>query len=71
MKDVRKRLKYKIITDENILPKHSASPLCLAVDVIAPDLFGVKMYNSKVVLNKSIFIGQAVLDYSKLQMYKL
>ena len=71
MEDVRKRMKYKIINDENILPKYSASPLCLTVDIITPDLFGVKMFNPKIILNKPIFIGQAVLDYSKLQMYKL
>ena len=29
------------------------------------------MPKAKVTLNKSIFVGQAVLDYSKLQMYKL
>ena len=71
VEDVRKRMKYKIINDENILPKYSASPLCLTVDIITPDLFGVKMFNPKIILNKPIFIGQAVLDYSKLQMYKL
>ena len=29
------------------------------------------MFKDKVILNKPVFIGQAVLDYSKLEMYNL
>ena len=71
MEDVRKRMNYKIITDENVFQKLVASPLFLERDIITEDVVGVKMMKPKVVLNKPIYIGQAVLDYSKLSMYKL
>ena len=71
MEDVRKRMSYKIVPDEEQLCKYTSSPLCLAVDIITEDLFGVKMFKSKVTLCKPIFIGQAVLDFAKVEMYKL
>ena len=71
MEDVRKRQNYKLVTDENKMQKLASSPLFLDRDIITEDIVGVKMAKSKVVLDKPIYIGQAVLDYSKLTMYKL
>ena len=71
MEDVRKRMNYKLITDATAFQKLVASPLFLERDIISEDVVGVKMMKPKVILNKPIYIGQAVLDYSKLAMYKL
>ena len=71
MEDVRKRLKYKLVTDEDKFMKLANSPLFHDREIITEDIVGVHMLNSKVTLNKPIFVGQAVLDYSKLEMYQL
>ena len=39
--------------------------------IIDEDLAGVKIFKSEVELCKPIYIGQAVLNYSKLEMYNL
>ena len=71
MEDVRKRIKYHLVTDEEKFEKYSRSPFFHDRDIITEDLVGVHMLKSKVTLDKPIFVGQAVLDYSKLEMYEL
>ena len=71
MEDVRKRINYKLVNDENKLEKLASSPLFLDRDIIDEEIVGVKMMKAEVELCKPIYIGQAVLDYSKLEMYKL
>ena len=71
MEDVRKHSNYKLVTTESSLKKLIASPLFYDRDIITEDVVGVKMVKPKVILNKPIYIGQAVLDHSKLAMYKL
>ena len=71
MEDVRKHMSYSIVIDENKLQKQVSSPLFLDRDIITEDIVGVKMVKPKIVLDKPIYIGQAVLDYSKLTMYTL
>ena len=71
MEDVRKRMNYKLVVDEQKYHKLTSSPLFIDRDIIDEDLVGVKMIKSEVELCKPIYIGQAVLDYSKLEMYQL
>ena len=71
MEDVRKRINYKLVTDENMMTKLLCSPLFHDRDIITEDLVGVHMLKPKVELNKPVFVGQAVLDYSKVEMYNL
>ena len=71
MEDVRKHTQYKLVTNETTLQKLVASPLFHDRDIITSDLVGVKMLKGTVTLDKPIYIGQAVLDHSKLQMYQL
>ena len=71
MEDVRKRMNYKVSADENKILKLISSPLFLDRDIISEEIVGIKMVKPKVTLDKPIFIGQAVLDYSKLTMFKL
>ena len=71
MEDVRKRIKYHLVTDENKFEKLARSPFFHDRDIITEDLVGVHMLKAKVTLDKPIFVGQAVLDYSKLEMYNL
>ena len=62
---------YKLVTDENKFIKLARSPFFHDRDIINEDIVGVHMLKPKVTLNKPIFVGQAVLDYSKLEMYHL
>ena len=71
MEDVRKRIKYRLITDEEKFTKLVRSPFFHDRDIITEDIVGVHMLKPKVTLDKPIFVGQAVLDYSKLEMYNL
>ena len=71
MEDVRKRIKYLLITCDEKFQKLVSSPFFYDRDIITEGLYGVHMLKTKVTLDKPIFVGQAVLDYSKLEMYNL
>ncbi len=71
MEDVRKRINYKLVTDEDKFEKLARSPFFHDREIITEDIVGVHMLKPKVTLDKPIFVGQAVLDYSKLEMYHL
>ena len=71
MEDVRKRIKYDLVNDEQILQTRIADPLFMDRDIISDDLVGIHIFKPRVILNKPIYIGQAVLDNSKLEMYEL
>ena len=71
MEDVRHRIDYKLLTKWDKVEKFSGSPLYVDSEVFSNSVVGVHMFKSKVELNKPVYIGQAVLDYSKLEMYNL
>jgi hypothetical protein len=71
MEDVRKRMDYKLIHSREEFDKLQVKPLFHSRDIITDDLIGVKMLKVNVKLDKPIYVGQAVLDYSKLEMYEL
>lgn len=71
MEDVRKRINYKLVTDEVKFEKLARSPFFHDRDIITESLVGVHMLKPKVTLDKPIFVGQTVLDYSKIEMYNL
>ena len=71
MEDVRHRIKYLLVTMREKLDRLSASPLFVDCDIFSENVVGVHMFKDKVVLDKPVYIGQAVLDYSKLEMYTL
>ena len=50
---------------------YSRKALCRGYKHFSEDLAGVELLKEEVELNKPIYIGQAVLDLSKLIMYKL
>ena len=71
MENVRKHKDYKLISSENHLDILAAKPLIDAFHIISEDLVGIAMLKENCLLNRPIFVGQAVLDLSKLIMYKL
>ena len=71
MEDVRRRIDYRLVCNWEQLERMSMSPLFIDNDIFSENVVGVHMFKDKVVLDKPVYIGQAVLDYSKLQMYQL
>ena len=71
MEDVRKHSNYKLANNTKLHNKYTASPLMHSQDIITPNLEGFRLLKPKVTLNKPVYIGQAVLDHSKLAMYTL
>ena len=71
MENVRNRTNYKITSSKEQVSKLARSPLFIHRMLIGEDMYGVKMLHSKVKLDKPMYIGQAVLDYSKVVMYEL
>jgi hypothetical protein len=71
MEDVRHRIDYKLLTRWDKVERLVESPLFLDRDIFSDTVVGVHMFKSKVILDKPVYIGQAVLDYSKLEMYHL
>jgi len=71
MEDVRHRIDYRLVTNVEKLDQLSNSVLYLDRDIFSEDVVGVHMFKAKVILDKPVYIGQAVLDYSKLEMYNL
>ena len=71
MEDVRHRIDYRLLTRWDRVERLTASPLFVDFDIFSESVVGVHMFKSRVVLNKPVYIGQAVLEYSKLEMYQL
>ena len=71
MEDVRKHTHTKLANTKEQHNRLTASPLFYSRDIITEQLEAFHMIKPKVILNKPIYIGQAVLDHSKLAMYTL
>jgi hypothetical protein len=71
MENVRGRKDFKLRTSEAQMLKDTSKPHYLRSHEFSPELILNELVNLEVNLNKPIFIGQAVLDLSKLIMYSL
>ena len=70
MENPRKYRKSYVVRKPNYLFRHASSPLCDSVIIMDENTCIVNMRKAEVELNKPIFIGQAILDNSKLIMYQ-
>ena len=71
MENVRKRVNYRLANSEEKLITLASRPEFLSTKIFNPDLVGVRLTKERILLNKPIYIGQAVLELSKLTMYEL
>src|SRR3981189_3991157 len=71
MENIRSRKNFKLWTSEAQMLLDTSKPQYLLIHEFAPNLLLNELVNLEVKLNKPIFIGQAVLDLSKLIMYEL
>jgi len=71
MENVRKRINYRLANSEQKLLTLASRPEFLTSKIFNPELVGVRLAKERIILNKPIYIGQAVLELSKLTMYQL
>ena len=68
MENVRNRVDIKLIHTEKKLKKYTAKPSFQRLKIFNENLVAVENCKTKLVLNKPIYIGQCILDLSKMIM---
>ncbi len=71
MENVARRKNFRLVNNGEDMKKLSSRAEFLESYIFNEDLTGALLAKENIVLDKPIFIGQAVLDLSKLVMYKL
>ena len=71
VENVRRRMNFRIVNNPDSFIKLANNPSFIQSIVFSEDLVGVKLHKEQVTLNKPVFVGQAVLDLAKLEMYEL
>src|SRR5437870_7008750 len=69
MENLRKRMNFKLICDENKLGKYISKPTFLNGVIFNENLVSVNYVQEKLKLNKPIYVGFSILDISKTLMY--
>lgn len=71
MENVRERMDMRLCNTKKRLITYTSKPLYQRSLYFSESLVGVQLLKDHVKLDKPIYIGQAVLDLSKLEMYQL
>ena len=70
MENIRKHRNIKLVNDEEECLRNVMRPIFKSGTLLVPDLMGCEMGKIKVVMNKPVYLGQAILDFSKTIMYE-
>ena len=70
MANIKKHRDIKLVNNKKDYLKTVMRPNFKSGTLLGPDLMGCKMGKIKVVMNKPVYLGQAILDLSKLIMYE-
>ena len=70
MENIRRHQDIKLVNNERDYLKTVMKPNFKSGTLLGPDLMGCEMGKIKVVMNKPVYLGQAILDLSKLIMYE-
>ena len=70
VENIRKHRDIKLVNNEKTYLKAVMRPNFKSGTLLGPDLMGCEMGKIKVVMNKPVYLGQAILDLSKLIMYE-
>ena len=70
MENIRRHQDIKLVNNERDYLKTVMRPNFISGTLLGPDLIGCEMGKIKVVMNKPVYLGQAILDLSKLIMYE-
>ena len=70
MENIRKYRNIKLVNNEEEYLKNVMKPNFKSGTLLGPDLMGCEMGKVRVVMNKPVYLGQAILDLSKTIMYE-
>ena len=70
MENIRKHRNIKLITNQKAYLKVVIKPNFKSGTLFGANLMGCEMGKIKVVMNKPVYLGQAILDLSKIVMYE-
>ena len=70
MENIRKHRNIKLVNNEEEYLRNIMRPNFKSGTLLGPDLMGCEMGKIKVVMNKPVYQGQAILDLSKTIMYE-
>ena len=70
MENIRRHQDIKLVNNQKDYLKALMCPNFKSGTLLGPDLMGCEMGKIKVVMNKPVYLGQAILDLSKLIMYE-
>ena len=70
MENIRKHRNIVLVNNEEDFLKRVMCPNFKSGTLLGPDLMGCEMGKTKVVMNKPVYLGQAILDLSKMIMYE-
>ena len=70
MKNVGNRRDIRLVNTENRRSKLASKPNYHGTKYISEDLLIMEMKQREVYMNKPLYLGQAILDYSKMLMYE-
>ena len=70
MEKIRKHRDIKLVTNEKSYLKAVMKPNFKSSVLFGENLMGCEMGKTKVIMNKPVYLGQAILDLSKTVMYK-
>ena len=70
MENIRKHRNIKLVNNEEEYLRNVMKPNFKSGTLLGSDLMGCEMGKVKVVMNKPVYLGQAILDLSKIVMYE-
>ena len=70
MENIRKHKNIKLVNNREEYLKTVMKPNFKSGTLFGPNLMGCEMGKIKVVMNKPVYLGQAILDLSKIVMYE-
>ena len=70
MENIRKHRNIKLVTNRETYLKTVMKPNFKSLVLFGQNLMGCEMGKIKVVMNKPVYLGRAVLDLSKIVMYE-
>ena len=71
MENVRNHRDIKLVTTDERRNKLVFEPNYHSAKHFSENLLAIEMRKTKVILNKSVYLGQAILDISKMLMYEI
>ena len=70
MENVRNHRDIKLVTRDERRNKLVSEPTYHSAKHFSENLLAIEMRKTKVIMNKSVYLGQAILDISKMLMYE-